>query len=97
VAATVPAAPAIAANKPEPMTNPAIAPQDAAPERAGVEFQAPELYLNHELSALEFNSRVLAKARTAAGTAAFPVHFRAQPRRILQGARGQPQALDRLW
>jgi len=75
VAACAPAAPAVAANQPEPMTNPAIAPQDAAPEPAGVDFRAPELYLNHELSALEFNFRVLAQARAATVPLLERLHF----------------------
>ncbi|MEO9078938.1 MAG: polyphosphate kinase 1 [Rhodanobacter sp.] len=47
------------------MTNPAIAPQDTAPELSDEDFRKAELYLNHELSALEFNFRVLAQARAA--------------------------------
>ena len=51
----------------------------------------PALYLNRELSQLEFNFRVLAQAqdpsRAAAGAAALPVHLLHQPRRILRDPR----------
>ncbi|TAL93281.1 MAG: polyphosphate kinase 1 [Rhodanobacter sp.] len=57
------------------MTNPAIAAQEAVPEPASVDFQAPELYLNYELSALEFNFRVLAQARAASVPLLERLHF----------------------
>jgi len=40
-----------------------------------MDFRAAELYLNHELSALEFNSRVLAQARTATVPLLERLHF----------------------
>ena len=43
----------------------ASAPQHIEPEPASVNFLAANLCLNHELSALEFNARVLAQARNA--------------------------------
>ncbi len=75
VAWYAPAAPVVATSKPEPMTNPATTPQDAVPALASVDFRAPELYLNHELSALEFNFRVLAQARAASVPLLERLHF----------------------
>ncbi|MEO8748403.1 MAG: polyphosphate kinase 1 [Rhodanobacter sp.] len=57
------------------MKKSAIAPQDAAPEPAVPDLQASELYLNHELSALEFNFRVLAQARAASVPLLERLHF----------------------
>ncbi|WEN16249.1 polyphosphate kinase 1 [Rhodanobacter sp. AS-Z3] len=44
--------------------NSALAPQAGAAEPSDPDFRAPELYLNHELSTLEFNFRVLAQANS---------------------------------
>ena len=44
---------------------PANEAMDNAAAAAAADFQRPELYLNRELSALEFNFRVLAQARDA--------------------------------
>ena len=53
----------------------ASAPQHIEPEPASVDFRAANLYLNHELSALEFNARVLAQARNATVPLLERLHF----------------------
>ena len=51
----------------------ASAPQYIEPEPASVDFRAANLCLDHELSTLEFNARVLAQARNAIFGARAPV------------------------
>ena len=53
----------------------ASAPQHIEPEPASVDFRAANLCLNHELSALEFNARVLAQARNATVPLLERLHF----------------------
>ena len=48
---------------------------EAAPEPADADLRKPELYLNHELSALAFNERVLAQARTVSVPLLERLHF----------------------
>jgi polyphosphate kinase len=53
----------------------ASAPQHVEPEPASVGFRAANLCLNHELSALQFNARVLAQARDATVPLLERLHF----------------------
>ena len=72
----------------------------AAPESApDVDLRAPELYLNRELTWLDFNRRVLHEARDERTPLLERVKFLAivstQPRRVLHEAHRRPQAAGR--
>jgi polyphosphate kinase len=59
----------------EPATTTTTGARRNGPEPASMDFRAAGLYLNHELSAMEFNARVLAQARNAEVPLLERLHF----------------------
>ena len=72
---------------------------EAKAELADADLRDPSLYINRELSMLDFFERVLAEARDtqqpSPGAGQVRRHRRLDPRRVLHGARRRPAAAGR--